>query len=150
MLEYCNQEYLRMYASCPPNNKAETPLKMYSEERQKEIKKKPFVNNTEIFYDIFTKDFGNFSLLFTVGYRWNGANIPPGVRWLIGPPSHPAFLEASKIHDKLCENHYLVNNNRYLSSLIFREVLIASGVSKVKAYIMFHAVDNYQKLVGKW
>ena len=52
------------------------------------------------------------------------------------------------IHDKLCENKEFINHDRLLSSKTFRGLLIGSGISKLKANIMFFAVDNFQKFCG--
>ena len=60
------------------------------------------------------------------------------------------FLNASMVHDMLCENHAAVDYDRQLSSMIFREILIASGVSRFKAQTMYIAVDNFQKLFCGW
>lgn len=84
------------------------------------------------------------------GYCYDGASIPFGFRWLIGSKGSPEFLNPSLLHDVICENHNLVNNDRQLSSIIFREMLIASGVGKVKAYTMFLSVDLFQKSFCHW
>ena len=59
------------------------------------------------------------------------------------------FLDASCVHDILCEHHNFVDYDRQLSSMIFREILKAAGVSDLKANIMYNAVDNYQKVFGR-
>lgn len=124
------------------------PLELYGEELQKQIEAKPYLNKKRAIFNIFYKD-EQYCLLFEKGYRWDGATIPKGVRWIIGPKGDPCFLLASMVHDKLCENHKFIKNDRYLSSLIFRELLIACGVSEFKAKIMFFAVDNFQKFLWK-
>ena len=48
----------------------------------------------------------------------------------------------------LCENHSYIDNDRQLSSNVFRALLIAAGVSGLKANIMFFAVDNFQRFCG--
>ena len=52
------------------------------------------------------------------------------------------------IHDKLCENHDFIGNDRYLSSLIFERLLRVAGVNKLKRRVMFLAVDNFQRFCG--
>lgn len=52
------------------------------------------------------------------------------------------------VHDVFCENHEVIGNDRQLSSIVFRELLLASGVGKLRAYTMYYAVDNFQKLCG--
>lgn len=115
----------------------------------KEQMKKPYINVERCVFTIFYKE-EQFVILCEKGYDWDGASIPFGFRWLIGAKGSPQFLVPSMVHDKMCENHNFIKNNRYLSSLIFRELLIAYGVGKFKANVMFNAVDNFQKVAGGW
>lgn len=78
-------------------------------------------------------------------YKWDGANVPFGFWTLIGKPSYEKFKIPSMIHDKVCENHYLINNDRYLSSLLLEKLLKASGVGLIKRKIMFFFTDLYQR-----
>ena len=52
------------------------------------------------------------------------------------------------VHDKLCECHFLIDNDRELSSLIFKELLLACGVGRVRANTMHFAVNQFQKFCG--
>ena len=124
------------------------PLEVYDEELQKQIKEKPYLNKKRAIFNVFYEN-DQYCLLFEKGYRWDGATIPKGFRWIVGQKGDPCFLLASMVHDKLCEHHEFIKNNRYLSSLIFRELLIACGVSEFKANIMFNAVDTFQKFLWK-
>lgn len=83
-------------------------------------------------------------------YCWDGASIPRVFWRLIGANTAAEFLIPSLIHDVLCENHQYIGDKRELSSKVFRALLIASGVNKFKAQIMYLAVDNFQKFKGKW
>lgn len=115
----------------------------------KEEMKKPYLNLERCIFTIFYKE-EQFVICCEKGYDWDGASIPFGFRWIIGAKGSPQFLVPSMVHDKLCENHNFIKNDRYLSSLILRELLIAYGVGKFKANVMFNAVDNFQKLFGGW
>lgn len=125
------------------------PFELLPEDKQEAIEKKPYLCRKRSLVNIYYKD-EQYCLLFRRGYTWDGATIPAGFRWLIGAKGDPKFLFPSMVHDKLCENHSFIKNNRYLSSLIFKELLLACGVGKVKAELMFIAVDNFQKAFGKW
>lgn len=138
------KENLKIFVDIMPVTGVKSPLKHTKEEL-----KKPYLNCARC---IFTIHYGEeqFVILCEKGYDWDGASIPYGFRWIIGAKGSPEFLIPSMVHDKLCENHEIVKNNRYLSSVIFRELLLACGVGKIRANIMFGAVDTYQKICGGW
>ena len=117
-----------------------------SELEKKSIKKYPFINKTNLevrLYDKEKEEIYDFSIL--KGECFNGADIPRFFWRLIGAQTDNTFLIPSMIHDKLCNEHNLVNNDRHFSSLVFRAMLIAGGVSKFKAQTMYLAVDNFQR-----
>ena len=53
------------------------------------------------------------------------------------------------IHDVLCENKDYVDYNRYLADKVFERLLFVAGVPAFTRWLMFHSVDNYQKMFGK-
>lgn len=135
---------LKIYIDREPHITVKNP-RHYSKEEMK----KPYLNKSRVMFTIYYKD-EQYVICCDKGYDWDGASIPFGFRWLIGSKGSPQFLVPSMVHDKMCENHNSVKNNRYLSSLIFRELLIAYKVGKFKANVMFNAVDNFQKVCGGW
>lgn len=96
------------------------------------------------------KKFKQYEFVIRENYCFDGATIPRFFWRIIGSNASNEFLVAALIHDVLCENHQYIDNDRELSSKVFRALLVASGVSKLKAQIMFLAVDNFQKIMGKW
>ncbi len=126
------------------------PLPSMTEEEKRDIKKKPFLNKIRFFVTLSDKkeDEIEYKFLIEKGYRWDGATIPRILWRIIGAKTNPEFQIPSMIHDKLCENKEFINNNRLLSSKTFKGLLIGSGVNKLKANIMYIAVDNFQKLCG--
>lgn len=118
-----------------------------TEEEKADAKAKPFLNRKRLLVDIKYK---NKFYCFVVPkfYYWNGANIPRFFWRLIGSKSEPKFLVPSMIHDILCENHEYIDNDRYLSSLIFRALLKTAGINPIARWAMFHSVDNFQKFQG--
>ena len=146
---FCDKEEIKIYSDSDPCVCARTTLPNMSEAEKKDIENKPFLNKRNINYFI---EYQNeiYTIFIPKGYTWDGATIPFGFRWLLGGKGNPQFLVASCVHDKLCECKYLVNYNRQLSSVIFKELLLACGCSKFKANIMYSAVDNFQKIVKEW
>ena len=116
-------------------------------ELKKSIKKKPFICKNRVMVDIKYLD-QCYCFVVPKFYYWNGANIPRIFWRVIGAQSDPSFLIPSMVHDILCENHHYIDNNRYLSSLIFRALLKTAGINPVSRWTMFHAVDNFQKFQG--
>lgn len=147
MIVWCDKPELKIISDIEPCTTVQKILPSDSGLERKDKKAKPYLNKRRV---LFTIDYlGSQScILVHKGYSWDGATIPVGFRWLIGAKGSPEFLNASMIHDKMCENHELVGNDRQLSSIIFRELLLASGVGKIRAYTMYWAVDNFQKFCG--
>ena len=118
---------------------------------KKSILKYPFVCKKPLrvlIYDNIKHKQYNF--VIKESYCYDGASIPRFFWRIIGANTAAEFLIASLIHDVLCENHQYIDNDRELSSKVFRALLIAAGVGKIKANLMYSAVDLWQKLKGKW
>ena len=98
------------------------------------------------------KDNSRIKVKIERGYRWNGANIPRLVWSLTGYyPTHPQMLEASMVHDKLCENKKSIpKHGAKISSDIFYDILVSNKVPKPKAWLMSSNVYCYQKLQKGW
>lgn len=79
------------------------------------------------------------------GFCWNGSDIPRFLWSIIGSQDEPQYLVASCLHDYLCIKHEAINNNRRLSSEIFKVCLLEADVPKCKANIMMECVDLYQR-----
>ncbi len=143
---FCKGE-IRITTDTAPFACARVVLPTHTKEEKKAISKKPYLNKKNINFTIEAEG-EEYKMFFPEGYTWDGASIPFGFRWIIGSKGDPKFLIPSMVHDKMCECHYLVGNNRNLSSRVFKELLIACGVGKVKAQIMYLAVDNFQRTQG--
>ena len=118
-----------------------------TKEEKKDIKNKTFICKKRLMVDIKYKD-RCYCFVIPKFYYWNGANIPRLFWRLIGSKSEPSFLIPSMVHDILCENHHYIDNDRYLSSLIFRALLKTAGINPISRWAMFHSVDNFQKFQG--
>lgn len=149
MITWCDLSYLSIISDTEPHTAVRKPLPSDSKEEKAEKKKKPYLNKLRVVWNI---DYlgSQYCIVIPKGYTWNGANIPRAFWWLIGSMGEADFLDASMVHDILCENHNFVDYDRQLSSMIFREILKGAGVSDLKANIMYLAVDKWQKYFGKW
>ena len=148
---FCDNKYLVIKSDIEPQVKARTILPFMSKDEIKDIKKKPFICTENVNFFIIDKRYGDeYRVLIPKGYTTDIASIPKGFQWLFGGKANPYFVVCATIHDILTEKPYMIDYDRYLSSLIFRELLISCGYNKAKAQIMFLAVDNFQKLQPKW
>ena len=114
-----------------------------------DINKKPFINKSDL--EVMIEDkLEQITHVFLIpkGYIWDGASIPRFFWRLIGSSTDNKFLIPSLIHDVVCENHDYIDDNRYLSTLIFDCMLKVSKVNPINRWLIKHSVDNYQKLCG--
>ena len=149
MITWRDSSYLKITSDDTPHTAVIKPLPSDTDEEKKEKKAKPYLNKTRIMWDVNYLG-KQYCFVIEKGYRWNGANIPRCFWCLIGSMGESDFLDASMVHDKMCENHDIIGNDRQLSSMVFREILKGAGVSNLKANIMYLAVDKFQKYFGKW
>ena len=127
------------------------PLPSMTKQEKEDIKKKPFLNKKPLYVKIIDKRNTKkiiYSFGIDKGYRWDGASIPRAFWRLIGSKTDPEFQIASLLHDKLCENHSFINNDRYLSTLVLIGCMKSADVCALKRWLIKHTVDNYQKLCG--
>ena len=108
---YINKQFPEYYL-------ADKSLVGLSNGELKNALKKPFYTLSDIFIVVKFQD-KTYHFLIPKGYDWNGANVPPFAWLLIGQQKEPRFKLPSCVHDFLCENKHVINNNRYLSTLIF-------------------------------
>lgn len=117
------------------------------EELEKALNK-PFIVTADLSIVVTYND-KSYHYVIPKGYDWNGANVPPLAWLIIGQPKEPRFKLASCVHDFLCEHKSVIDNNRYLSTLIFEALCEYFGrFNDLKRWAMFHCVDNYQKFCG--
>ena len=144
-----DNEFLYIDCDVEPVVEARTILPGMDKKTAKAVRKKPFRTVVNVHYHIVYQQ-RQYYIFIQQDYVWDGATIPFGFRWILGGKGNSAFLIPSSVHDKMCENKHLVDYDRYLSSLIFRELLKACGCSDFKAQIMFTAVETFQKLQKGW
>lgn len=141
MIIWCDKLELKITSNIEPRTTVRKPVPTDTIEEREDKKQKPYLNKKNV---VFTVDYLGTIYIIDIpkGYTWNGTNC-------LGLQYNPKLLTASMVHDYLCERHYVVANDRQLSSMIFRELGIASGVNKPFMYIAYHCVDNFQKIFGR-
>lgn len=141
MITWCNKPELKITSDIEPKTAVRKPMPTDTIDEREDKKQKPYINKKAV---IFTVDYLGTIYVIEIpkNYTWNGTNC-------LGLQYNPKLLTASMVHDYLCERHYVVANDRQLSSMIFRELGIASGVNKPFMYIAYHCVDNFQKIFGR-
>ena len=141
MIIWCDKDELFISSNKEPQTAVRKPLPSDTPEEKKDKRKKPYLNKVDVcFYINYLGS--EYPVYIPKGYTWDGSSCP-GFHHL------PSLLNASMVHDVLCEEHRILRGDRQLSSIIFREIGIASGVNKAFIYLAYYAVDNYQKFFGK-
>lgn len=108
----------------------------------------PFICTKTFKVAIFDKiKMKKYHFTISKGYCYDGCTIPRFLWSLIGLSKEDnKGLIASLLHDKITESSYLINKDRKLSTIIFRELCITGGMSIQKAYFISFFVDIYQKI----
>lgn len=151
MITWYNDEEISIIFDKVPNVTMRYVTPFTTEEEKKEINKKPFINLSELRVILKDKDNSEtYEFIIPKDYTWNGANIPRIFWRLMGSMTDNRFLIPSMIHDKLCENHDYIDDNRYFSTIVFERLLYVSKVNPFSRWLMKHSVDNYQKICGNW
>lgn len=146
---WCDKPELKIISDNKPHISVRIPMPSDTEAEKSDKKRMPFINKTRLMWDINYLG-EQYCFVIPKGFTYDGATIPFGFRWIIGAKGSDEFMIPSCVHDYMCLHHDCIGNDRQLSSMIFRELLIASGVGKFRAWTMFYAVDNFQKLFCGW
>ena len=149
MIEWYADEELKIIFDKVPDLDIQFVMPWMTPEQVKEITKKPFICEEElkvIIVDEIAQE--SYDFVIPKGYTWDGATIPRMFWRLIGSKSDNRFLVPSLIHDVLCENHDYIDNQRYLSTIIFERLLYVSKVNAFNRWMIKHSVDNFQKFCG--
>ena len=151
MIDWACDEYVLISFDKEPVVQVRTIRPDMTKFEKRAIARYPFCCKKPLKVMIFdNKKFKQYDFSVKEGYCYDGASIPRLFWRLIGANTSAEFLVPSLIHDVLCENHQYINNDRELSSRVFKALLIAAGVSELKANIMYEAVNLFQALFGDW
>lgn len=146
MIDWACDEYVLISFDKEPVIQVRTIRPEMTKFEKRAIARYPFCCKKPLKVLIFdNKKFKQYNFSIKENYCYDGASIPRVFWRIIGANTSVEFLIPSLIHDVLCENHQYIDNDRELSSRVFKALLIASGVSEVKANVMFMAVDTFQR-----
>lgn len=135
--------------NCIPKVKERFITPYHTAEEAEEIKKKPYKNLKDL--DVYIWDENTeqaYTFTIPKGYTYDGASIPRLFWRLVGTNTDNTFMIAAICHDWTCEHHECVGYNRYLSTMIFNNLLKVGGVNPFKRWLIKHSVDNFQKFCG--
>jgi len=138
---WCNKPYISIVSDIEPKT---IVRKRFPSDEAWEIadkKKFPYINKRAVLWTVSFEG-ETYSFIVEKNFKWDGTTC-------LFLHHIPSLLDASCLHDKLCNKHYLVGNNRKLASIIFREIGIASGTWKWFMWLAYFLVDLYQKYFGK-
>ena len=150
-INWYDGEELAIFFDKMPNVTMRYVTPFTTDEEKKEINKKPFINLSElkvIIQDKIEQETYEFSI--EKNYTWNGADIPRPFWRLIGASNDNRFLIGSMIHDFLCENHDIIDNNRALSTDVFNALLKTAKVNPIKRFLIKNSVALWQTLICDW
>jgi uncharacterized protein (DUF4213/DUF364 family) len=151
MITWYSDEEISILFDKVPNVRVRYITPFTKKEEEADIKEKPFENLSEIkvrIIDQIEQEVYDFSI--PEHYTWNGANIPRPVWCIIGSATYNGFLIASMVHDRLCENHDLIDNNRALSTDAFNVLLKVAKINPISRFFMKNSVAFFQTLFCKW
>ena len=142
---YCNKK-VKIFFDDTPRIGIRYILPSTEKELKKSIKKYPFINKKTLKV-LLTDLIKNKRYKFEIPkyYCFDGASVPRFFWRVIGSNTDNKFLIAALIHDYLCENHHLINNDRKFSTQVFNALLEASEVHPIKRFFMKNSVDFYQR-----
>ena len=142
---YCNKK-VKIFFDDTPRIGIRYILPSTEKELKKSIKKYPFINK-KILKVLLSDLIKNKRYKFEIPkyYCFDGASVPRFFWRVIGSNTDNKFLIAALIHDYLCENHHLINNDRKFSTQVFNALLEASEVHPIKRFCMKNSVDFYQR-----
>lgn len=141
MIVWCDKYELRIISDINPLTSVRKPLPSDTKEEKKDKKLYPYLNKKQVKFEISYLGV-TYHITIEKDFKWDGSSCPT--------LHHiPSLLNASMLHDMLCNDHSLVGFDRQLSSIVFREMGIASGVNKAFMYVAYHCVDNFQKVFGR-
>lgn len=149
MILWYEDDEMQICFNCIPKVKERFITPYNSAEESENILKKPYKNLKDLniyIWDEQTEQAYNFTI--PKGYEFDGASIPRVFWRIVGANTDNRFIVGAMIHDFTCENHEVVGNNRYLSTMIFNNLLEVGGVPAFKRWLMKHSVDTFQKFCG--
>ena len=146
LIWYDDEELAIYFSEIPDIRNKEIHKQYMSKEQIMYAKQKPLYCKNKLI--VILKDkIKNKIYKFEIpeNYDYDGASIPRFCWRIVGSKENIEFKIASLIHDYLCENHQVIDFDRYFSSKVLERLLYVGDCSNFRRWLMFHCVDNYQK-----
>lgn len=90
--------------------------------------------------DDYLLDYAGWHIAIAAGFIFDGASIPRLLWRVVGHPWQGLVLPAAAVHDALYATHL---TTREQADELFRTLLLANGVGKLKAGTMYRAVRMF-------
>jgi hypothetical protein len=146
---WCKNKKVEVWFSSTPDVDILYPIPNMSDEDFKKIRKKPFINKETVWVMLKDKKKDiSYQFMIEENYPFDGASIPKLFWRVIGSNTDNTFLIPAMIHDKLCENHEWIDNDKNFSTEVFNCLLEANKVNPLKRYFMKHSVNIFQCFCG--
>ena len=150
MIEWYQDDEVTVFFDRKPNIRMRVLTPILSSKEKRSIEKYPLqlVNSLKVTL-VNRYKHEAYEFVIPAKFCYDGASIPKPLWSVIGSNTDVKFAVSALIHDVICQHHEYVKHNRQFSSKVFRGLLLQAGVSKLKANIMYKAVDLYQSFIWK-
>lgn len=152
MIEWYSDKDLAIYFDRVPMVGVRYPLPSMTKAEKKAMARYPFINKIELkvkLYDVKSGEVYNF--VIPKDYCYDGMTIPRFAWTLIGVSKEDSRgLVAALLHDYLCINKNVINNNRALSTNVFNALLKIGGMNAYRRFVMKNSVACFQTLFCGW
>lgn len=152
MIKWYTDEEIAIEFDKIPMVSVRYPLPSMTKAEKKAISKYPFINKQELKVKLTDKkEEKDYQFVIPKGYCFDGMTIPRFAWTLIGvSKENNKGIVAALLHDYLCINKEVIENNRALSTNVFNALLITGGMNPVRRFVMKNSVACFQTLFCGW
>jgi len=151
MLEWYKDDELAIFFDSMPKPKERFIVPGISDKTRESIEKYPYMNLRDLTVTVFDHtNTKKYEFKIPKKYCFDGASIPGKILLpiLIGAKTDNRFLVGAMVHDWMCIHKECIGYNRYLSSRVFKALLLVGGTHPFKAQLMYLGVEIFQRTQG--